>query len=67
MTSYAARRRESWFGVQDVSNWVAARRRDESKGIPRHGLAAAGVLALSIAAFLLPPAISILVLLGWVR
>lgn len=55
------------FGVLYVSTWVAAAQRDRSQRIPLRGLAAAGVLALSLAAVLLPPAISVLVLLGWIR
>ena len=53
--------------MQDVSTWIAARQRDETKGFPWRGLGGATVLALSLSAFFLPPAISLLIVVGVVR
>ena len=53
--------------MQTVSIRVAVGRREKAEEIPWRGISAAGITALCLLAVLLPPAISVLVLLGSLR
>ncbi len=53
--------------MQMVSIRVRVGRREKAEEIPWRGVAAAGVAALCLLAVVLPPAVSVLVLLGLLR
>jgi hypothetical protein len=53
--------------LDNVADWIAAKRQREAEETPWRAVAAAMVLAASLAAALAPAAISAAALLGWLR